>query len=93
MSPLCDMTVTCYRRGKRQVLEGCFFSGRYTGLEDIRGTRLQGKFTLIAPAQLRIGDRVLPGIGPETVPAEAETIRWVQPMYLEGNLHHWEAGN
>lgn len=95
MSPLCDMTVTVYRGKVRQVVENCFFSSRYTGLEDIRGTRLRGKFTLITPADIpvRIGDRVMPGIGAELAPEDAPKVSWVQPMYLGGSLHHFEAGN
>ena len=93
MSPLCDMTVTVYRGKSRQVLEDCFYSARYCGVEDIRGTQLRGKFTLIAPVELRVGDRVMPGIGPELCPENAPRVGWVQPMYLGGSLHHWEAGN
>lgn len=95
MSPLCDMTVTVYRGKKRLVAENCFYSGRYTGREDIRGMGLQGKFTLIAPADhpIHIGDRVMPGIGPEERPGDAPAVTWVQPMYLGGSIHHYEAGN
>lgn len=95
MSPLCDMTVTVYRGKKRLVAENCFYSARYTGREDIRGMGLQGKFTLIAPADhpIHIGDRVMPGVGPEERPENAPTVTWVQPMYLGGSIHHYEAGN
>ena len=95
VSPLCHMTVTVYRGKARRTLEGCFYSGRYRGLEDICGTRLQGKFTLITPPDcpVQVGDRVLPGEGPETAPDTAPRVSWVQPMYLCGSLHHYEAGN
>ena len=95
MSPLCDMTVTVYRGNTRLVAENCFYSGKYTGAEDIRGIRLRGKFTLIAPADIpiHVGDRVVPGTGPEICPESAGKVSWVQPMYLGGSLHHYEAGN
>ena len=95
MSPLWDMTVTVYREGRRQVVEGCFYTGRITGREDICGIRGRSKFTLYTPPEsdLRLGDKVVPGVGPDTAPAQAEGITWLQPLYLGGTLHHYEAGN
>ena len=77
------------------ALDFGMFGGSVPGLEDIRGMRLQGKFTLITPADvpIRVGDRILPGIGPEARPENAPAVVWVQPMYLGGSLHHFEAGN
>lgn len=94
-SPLCCQTVSIYRANARYVVEGCYYSCRYQGVEDIVGTRLQGGFTLITPADFapRPGDRVMPGIGPDRADADAPRVRWVQPYYLAGSLHHFEAGN
>ena len=95
MSPLCCQTVSVYRGLQRYVVEGCYYSCRNTGVEDIIGTRLRGKFTLFTPADFppRPGDRVMPGIGPERADPDAPAVTWVQPMYLAGSLHHYEAGN
>ena len=101
--PLCDRTVTLYRntgeKVERQVLEGCFY--RY---EDIlSGEQFARKFVLIHPGaeEIRPGDRVYDGIGPEqvvwaeflpiTLPGLAE-VSYAAPWYWEGKVVHWEAG-
>ena len=108
--PLCQQTVTVYRRTgdqvQRQVLENCFFHWQQVRLQDELGWRQETKCLLLLPgAQQRIavGDRVLDGIGPEVtvqqwpgfipvaVPALAE-VAYVQPVYWDGALSHWDAG-
>ena len=101
--PLCDRTVTLYRQQDvqviRQVLHGCFY--RYEDVaEDDRFVR---KFLLIRPGagELRPGDRVFDGIGPEEVvwaeflPVNVPGLsqaEYAAPHYFDGNIAHWEAG-
>lgn len=101
--PLCDRTVTVYRREgsavARRVLEGCFY--RY---EDVsREERFVRKFLLIWPGagDIRPGDRVFDGVGPEDVAWEEflpvnvpglSEVAYAAPRHFMGQLHHWEAG-
>lgn len=101
--PMCDRTVTVYRRVgdavERRVLEGCFYRYQDTVGEE----QFVRKFLLIWPGQeaIRPGDRVLDGVGPETVcweeflpvnvPGLAEAA-YAAPWYWEGKISHWEAG-
>ena len=95
--PLCDRTVTLYRSdGTRQVVENCCYRYR-----DVQGAdNFFREFLLIAPVELRPGDRIFDGIGPEQVDwetflpvsvpglSQAEYARyWDFP-----GLSHWEAG-
>lgn len=101
--PLCDRTVTLYRqeedRVSRRVLEGCFYR-----FEDAQNQeRFTRKFLLIRPGaeEIRPGDRVFDGIGPEevswenflpvNVPGLSEAA-YAAPWHWEGKIAHWEAG-
>lgn len=100
---LCDRTVTRYRRVgneiARQVLDNCFY--RY---EDcVADNRFQRKFVLIHPGTEPIcpGDRILEGIGPDSVnweeflPVQVPTlsqVAYAAPCCWEGQITHWEAG-
>ena len=107
---LCDQTVTIYRRqGEqvlRQVVEGCYYVWQEQQLLDKGGCRRETTCLLVMPGdgqQVFIGDRVLPGVGPEVelrdwaafipvnVPGLAE-IGYVKPYYWDGGLCHVEAG-
>ena len=101
--PLCDRTVTLYRKTgeqvERQVLEGCFY--RYE--DAVTEEQFLRKFVLIHPGaeEIRPGDRVYDGIGPEQVvwaeflpitqPGLSEAA-YAAPWCWEGKIVHWEAG-
>lgn len=103
-APLCTQTVTLYSQTPqgvtRRVVTGCFYHWQREqtadGLEET-------KFLLVLPAtqQLRPGDRVYDGIGPEQVVWEQflpvntpglSQIAYVTPYRFQGHLHHIEAG-
>lgn len=101
--PMCDKTVTVYRRlgdaVERRVLEGCFY--RYEDAADEE--RFVRKFLLILPGaeDIRPGDRVFDGVGPgeivweEFLPIKVpglSEVAYAAPWYFMGQLHHWEAG-
>lgn len=101
--PMCDKTVTRYRRVgdnvERRVLEGCFY--RYEDTADQE--RFVRKFLLIWPGaeDIRPGDRIFDGIGPEQVvwaeflPVNVPGLsqaEYAAPWYLGGKRAHWEAG-
>ena len=101
--PLCDRTVTLYRKCgdgvKRWVLEGCFY--RYE--DQITEERFDRKFVLVYPGAEEIcpGDRVFDGVGPEQVVwAEFLPIRvpglseaaYASAGHWQGKIVHWEAG-
>ena len=104
---LCDQTVTLYRRrGEvifRQVVENALYRHTLRQVSDQLGTRLEGLFTLIIPgdAQLQPGDRVMAGVGPETVDwssfvpsavAGLCQVAYVTPRCWQGEICHTEAG-
>ena len=101
--PLCDKTVTLYRQVgdavQRWVLEGCYY--RY--MDCIQEDRFVRKFVLFYPGktEIRPGDRIFDGIGPERVVwaeflpiavAGLSQADYAAPWYWEGKLRHWEAG-
>ena len=102
--PLCDKTVTVYRKVdgqvERTVLTGCFY--RY---EDVLGeARFTRKCLLIHPGATKFcpGDRIYDGVGPEQVVWESflpvnvpglSELAYATPWYWEGEYSHWEAGN
>ena len=108
MLPVCDQTVTIYRKedGKvlRWVVKGCYFQYESAQSWEAYGENRQRPFQLILrPCCKRpqFGDRILPGIGPEEVvweeflPCTTEDlveVAYVIPWYWDGQLHHVEAG-
>ena len=102
---LLDGLVTVYRAdGARQVVSACFqWEDRKE--ESPEGEQLFRKAKLFVTGEdyfPQIGDRVLAGVGPETVDWETFLpvtvaglcqIQWVRPYYLGGELHHVEAGS
>ena len=101
--PLCRQTVTVYRPGLRRVLEGCFYRYEDALTEGELGPRLERKFLLIRPgaADIRPGDRVYDGVGPENVDWERfipvqeaglSQVEYATPWRLDGEITHWEAG-
>ena len=100
---LLQQTVTVYRGdGKRLILDACQFCPKKSTEIDTFGTRQNDRFTLIVRGDqdLRPGDRVVPGIGPETVdfknllPEKGHVYRidFVQPFFWNGKVSHMEAG-
>lgn len=101
--PICDRTVTVYRKEgnsiTRRVLTDCFY--RYEDTENTQ--QFSRKFLLIVPGaeEIRPGDRVFEGIGPEqilwdtflpiNVPGLSEAA-YAAPWYWEAEISHWEAG-
>ena len=106
--PLCDQVVTCYRKTpegvRRQVLEGCYMEFQTAQDRDVALARTERPFLLVIPAgrgTVQVGDRVIPGIGPENVdwagfvPAAVENLAqvgYVKKWYWDGKLSHVEAG-
>jgi len=101
-NPLCDRTVTVYRRAdgavQRRVLTGCFYSYR----DQRDGETRRRQFLLIAPHEIPLapGDRVWDGVGPENVDWEVflphcvpglSQVEEVTPYYIDGCFSHWEA--
>lgn len=68
---LCCQTVTVYRMGgHREVLENCRYAWEDRLLREETGNRWERTFLLIVPGEEQKvfpGDRVYPGIGPESV--------------------------
>ncbi|MBE6981602.1 MAG: hypothetical protein E7437_04685 [Ruminococcaceae bacterium] len=99
--------VTVYRKGaegvQRTVLTGCHYSHTDKKVSYERYGRHQRAFLLIAPgkADLKLEDRIYPGIGPEqvdwdrflpvSVPGLSQ-VAWVKAVGVDGTVHHTEAG-
>ena len=106
--PMCNMTVTLYRKTgdsvRREVLHGCYYEWQLQCSRDATGLKKDRKFLLVIPdgrGEVLIGDRVIVGVGPERVdwnrfvPAAVAglgQVAYVRPYYLEGKLTHTEAG-
>ena len=101
---LFGQTVTVYRAdGSRRVIPACALQRKHGYFTDEQGTRLRDRFTLIVPGawDLRPGDRLLEGVGPDRVDWAAflpETVEgvcqigYVQPFFWAGRVTHVEAG-
>lgn len=107
MLPQFSQTVTLYRQTPegifRQVLDGCFYSWQTEQTEEEAGLRQDTRFLLVIPGacDIRPGDRVFDGIGPETVDWERflpvcvpglSQVAYVKPCYFGSILCHTEAG-
>ena len=104
MIPLCDQTVTVYRKDECFVVENCFYHQSTAREDTLAGVEERRNFLLVTqPGGYvpKIGDRVYPGIGPEKVDWETflpctvaglGEIAYVTPWYLGDQLHHYEAG-
>ena len=101
---LCQMTVTVYHREglTRQVLEGAHYE--FTTRREVENgiAAVTRSFHLVIPGScdIRPGDKVLLGIGPEITRWEDLTVETtdtlglvtaVQPRYYQGVLCHTEA--
>ena len=95
--PLCEQTVTVYRledgQVQRTVVDNCFYRW-----EDVAEDSFSRRFLLVVPGafSVKLGDRVLPGEGPETVdwvkfvPAAVEGLG--QVGYVKRYPTHVQAG-
>ncbi len=105
---LCRDTVTLYGlrggRVRRQVVEKSMYRYRVSEVLDREGRRHQAKCLLIIPGyvDLRPGDRVYAGVGPELTASEwaaflpvqvpgLTQISTVTPYFFMGRLRHIEA--
>lgn len=106
ISPLCNQTVTVFRReGDRavpRVLESCCLTYHHRKQSGNLSTREDTGFLLVAPgdADIRPGDRILPGIReeqdwelliPACVPGLCQAA-YARVCYLDGQVSHVEAG-
>lgn len=105
---MCNMTVTVYRKTDRgvhrEVLSGCYYEWELECTREAAGLRKDRKFLLVIPrgrGDVTIGDRIFPGVGPETVdwdrfvPAAVEglgQVAYLRPCYYNSILCHTEAG-
>ena len=107
MHPLCDQTVTLYRRQGdslcRQVLTDCYF--RYETALQHQGTvpGLTRPFRLLTEQEVKIGDRIFPGVGPEIAPEDWAgflperqeglcQVSRVKPRCFPGQAGYYDAG-
>ena len=101
-NPLCDQTVTVYRwfggTLHRHVVDGCYYGYSDKCLENGR----KRQFLLLLPKEIPLapGDRVLPGVGPESVDWETflphaypglSQVEKTESFYIDGRFSHWEA--
>ena len=106
--PLCNQTVTCYRRSdgevKRRVISGCYYDWRVIQKTSLTGVEQDTVFLLILPPGESVlpGDRIYDGVGPENVDWDTflpnlvpgfSQAAWVRPCFAGSSLHHTEAGN
>ena len=106
--PLCSQPVTLYRKHNDEVTRlvirnALYYHTDYRSRDNLGEHRKQD-FLLIVPGGRivpQIGDRVLEGFGPQKV--DWETFRpgnvrglgevsYVNTTYLDGKIHHYEAG-
>lgn len=106
---LCDQTVTAYRRGKdgvsRTVHPRAFLDFKKVRSVEKTGSDGAMSFLLVVPgdADIRDGDKVLMGEGPEIGPADWASfipakvrclcvVRWADLKHWDGEVCHVEAG-
>lgn len=106
--PLCDRTVTIYRKVgalvERFLVENCFYRYETKLCENEAGLTMDRKCLLVIPGNdfiPQVGDRVLEGEGPAEVtwedllPVYVESLTelsYVSPQYWLGKHCHTEAG-
>ena len=99
-----SQTVTVYRAdGTRRVIKNCQLERKKKICTDEQGTGCRDQFRLYVRGDCGLcpGDRLVEGIGPETVdwqtflPETAEgvcCVAYVQPYFMGGSVTHVEAG-
>lgn len=107
MDCLGDQTVSVYRREAdgvvRRVFHRCCYTHTARLVRHERYERLERQCLLVLPGavELKPGDRVFEGLGPEqvdwdsflpvSVPGLSE-VSWVRQYAVDGKIHHTEAG-
>lgn len=101
--PLCDQTVTVYRKVGEEIhryeYPGCHLQNKAVLVRDQFGTFLKWEFLLIVPGdrQVMVGDRVLAGRTKAYREWEklggAMEVAYAKPYILDGKIVHWEAGS
>lgn len=106
---LWDQTVTLYRNAQgqicRRVVEGCFLEWHLEQRTDRWGSRQETPFLLVLPGEqdVRPGDRVFQGEGPEITPEQwpeflpvrvpgLVQVAYVRPCRWNDRICHTEAG-
>ena len=105
---LCDQTVTVYRREKDGSVTRTVHPRAFLDIKKVRNVEKTGSgdamsFQLVVPgdADIREGDKVIHGEGPEEVewasliPSKVRglcVVRWVDPKFWEDGIAHIEAG-
>lgn len=108
MNPLYSQAVTVYRRERdgvsRMVIRNALFYHTDYNSRDNLGEHRHRDFLLIVPGERfvpKIGDRVMEGLGPQTVDWDSfcpgsvhglGEVGYVSATYLYGKIHHYEAG-
>lgn len=101
--PLCDRTVTVYRQEGNTVTRQMIENTHYHYEDKLEDGLFSRRFLLILPGaeEIRPGDRVFDGIGPENVQWDnflpvcipgLSQVQYVTPIYLGNTLCHREAG-
>ena len=102
---LCNQTVTVYRKDGqrivRTVLPKVFLDRKVRRKVDRVGDRHQAEFLLVVPGETQsvfVGDKVVPGEGPELSCGEFDTltgcccVKWAGQKFWNGKAVHTEAG-
>ena len=105
---LCDQTVTSYRRERDGSVTRTVHPRAFLDIKKVRNVEKTGSgdamsFLLVitGDADIREGDKVIHGEGPEEVewasliPAKVRglcVVRWLDPKHWEGGIAHIEAG-
>lgn len=106
--PLCNRTVTVYRKEggavTRFVLDRCYYHYETAMLETEEGLRMDRKCLMVVPGNdfiPQVGDRVMEGVGPETVDWDSflpvfvpglSELNYSLPQHWLGQHCHTEAG-
>ena len=107
---LCDQTVTSYRRERDGSVARTVHPRAFLDFKKVRNVEKTGSadaasFLLVVPgsADIREGDKVLMGDGPEIGPSDWASfipskvrglcvVRWTDPKHWRGEVCHVEAG-
>lgn len=95
--------MTLYRNTEKGVERFVWRNCYYRCTDVLENGRFLRKFLLVRPGaeEIRPGDRVLEGIGPEKIDWETflpvnvpglSQVEYATPNYWLGQLVHWEAG-
>lgn len=93
---LCNQTVTVYRKAQdtvcRQVIPNAYFAAEQGVSHTNLGQDKKRSFLLIVPGpqvQIFVGDRVLPGVGPQDVDWNTFVPSQVEDLVEVGRTRHY----